>query len=55
MTVSTADRQAAILEVLKGGFFINAHEARMLGLLFGVGGSVILEDVKMLTPSVRRT
>jgi hypothetical protein len=54
MTVSTADRQAAILEVLKAGYFITPDVASMLGLIFGVAGNVILEDVKMFGPIPQR-
>jgi hypothetical protein len=48
MTVTDADRQAAIREVLLGGYCINAWEAGMLGRLFGIPAATILADVQSL-------
>jgi hypothetical protein len=54
MTILDSDRQAALREVLKAGYWINAFEAAMLGRAFGVPGSVILQDVKLLRAQMPR-
>jgi hypothetical protein len=46
--LTDSDRQDALRRILAGGYFINAWEARALGLAFGVPGSVILEGVRAL-------
>jgi hypothetical protein len=55
MTITDTDRQAALLEVLKGRFFINDYGVRLLALVFGVSRVTILEDVKLLRSQAKNT
>jgi hypothetical protein len=48
MPITDADRRAGLLKALQNGIFINAPEAHLLGLIFGVAGATILEDCKSL-------
>jgi hypothetical protein len=48
ISTTTADRQAALLEILKAGYRIDPYLATMLGFAFNVSGKTILDDVQTL-------
>jgi len=53
-TLPAADRQAALREVLENGFWINAWEAKLIGLFLDVPSTVVSDDVKAIMATMPR-
>jgi hypothetical protein len=47
------ERQAALRKALEKGWLITEYEARWLGLIFEAPGATILEDQKLLRPTLQ--